>query len=234
MADPLSLFMDLLGLDAPELHFVAGDEVPPPYRALLDHAQNMTPTLEALHGSPLTVRVLHRHVPEAAPAAGGGDQQQPPYYARLLTLDVVRPGGSAAESAEDAHEGVGPGEGPPPPPPAAAAGAAPAPPVVAEVSAIKIFLPNLPAAVQEEVLAERRPLGRILREHQVDQRSSLVGLFRTPQTAFLRAALCPGSEGGAGEDCGEFLYGRHNRLVSSTGVLIADVIEILPRIVHEQ
>jgi chorismate-pyruvate lyase len=41
---------------------VSGDDVPVPYRSLLDHNQHMTVTLEAFHGCPVQLQLLHRAV----------------------------------------------------------------------------------------------------------------------------------------------------------------------------
>jgi chorismate-pyruvate lyase len=37
-------------------------EVPPVYRRLLEHDQHMTVTLEAFHGCPVEVELIHRHI----------------------------------------------------------------------------------------------------------------------------------------------------------------------------
>lgn len=41
---------------------ISGEDVPPPYRALLDHDQHMTVTLEAFYGCPVQLQLLHRSV----------------------------------------------------------------------------------------------------------------------------------------------------------------------------
>jgi chorismate-pyruvate lyase len=45
-----------------EFQEITGDAVPAPYRALLDHDQHMTVTLEAFHGCPVRLQLLHRSV----------------------------------------------------------------------------------------------------------------------------------------------------------------------------
>ncbi len=44
----------------PACAFIAGDEMPEPYRGLLVHEHHMTVTVEAYHGGPVDVRVLER------------------------------------------------------------------------------------------------------------------------------------------------------------------------------
>jgi hypothetical protein len=44
--------------EMPEVEWVAGDEVPPPYDALLVHPHHMTVTVESHHGDLVDVRVL--------------------------------------------------------------------------------------------------------------------------------------------------------------------------------
>jgi chorismate-pyruvate lyase len=62
-----------LGSEAPVLRQLAPDAVPQPYRGLLVHSQDMTPTLEAHYQQPVTLRVLSRDL-------------QDPYYIREVVL----------------------------------------------------------------------------------------------------------------------------------------------------
>jgi chorismate-pyruvate lyase len=54
------------GLPLPEVSEVAGDEVPEPYRRLLVHDEDMTPTLEAFHGERIHLRVMRLGLEEEA------------------------------------------------------------------------------------------------------------------------------------------------------------------------
>lgn len=56
----LTRFYRRAGRSFPELRRLKGTEVPEPYRALLVHSNDMTPTLECFHGQPLSLRVLSR------------------------------------------------------------------------------------------------------------------------------------------------------------------------------
>lgn len=57
---PLHFFYEKAGLELPDFTFLEGDEVPYPYRSLLVHKNDMTPTLAAFHHSRLYLKV-HRH-----------------------------------------------------------------------------------------------------------------------------------------------------------------------------
>jgi len=55
---PLDEFYAQAGLSLPLVDLVRGDEVPEPYRSLLVHARDMTPTLENAYGGNIQLRVL--------------------------------------------------------------------------------------------------------------------------------------------------------------------------------
>lgn len=57
---PLDLFYRSSGAELPHLRTIPGDDVPDPYRALLVHQRDMTPTLEAFHGDKIHLRTLRR------------------------------------------------------------------------------------------------------------------------------------------------------------------------------
>ena len=54
---PLDVVYAQAGLPLPPVSRVTGDEMPEPYRQLLVHTNDMTPTLEAFHGERLHLRV---------------------------------------------------------------------------------------------------------------------------------------------------------------------------------
>ncbi|MGO8675868.1 MAG: hypothetical protein ACLQVX_08355 [Limisphaerales bacterium] len=56
----LERFYSRAGLAPPRMRVVPGDEVPPPYKSLLVHSRDMTPTLEGFHGQPILLTVLSR------------------------------------------------------------------------------------------------------------------------------------------------------------------------------
>ena len=56
----LGRFYERTGLSLPLLREFKGEEVPQPYRALLVHSSDMTPTLERFYGQTLRLRVLSR------------------------------------------------------------------------------------------------------------------------------------------------------------------------------
>ncbi len=54
---PFHYFYEKSGLSLPDFRFIKGEEVPYPYRSLLVHANDMTPTLAAFHHSRLYLEV---------------------------------------------------------------------------------------------------------------------------------------------------------------------------------
>jgi chorismate-pyruvate lyase len=54
----LQRFYSRAGLVPPRLHVVKGVEVPEPYKSLLVHSRDMTPTLEGFHGQPIHLEAL--------------------------------------------------------------------------------------------------------------------------------------------------------------------------------
>src|SRR3954464_13303646 len=63
---PLDDFYARAGLIVPRVTRVAGEEVPEPYRQLLVHEHDMTPTLERHHGERIHLRVIGRQLTEDA------------------------------------------------------------------------------------------------------------------------------------------------------------------------
>ena len=59
---PLDEFYLAAGRVIPEAEVIAGEAMPEPYRSLLVHSRDMTPTLEAFHGERIHLRVLERRV----------------------------------------------------------------------------------------------------------------------------------------------------------------------------
>lgn len=57
---PFHFFYEKAGLELPDFTFLTGDEVPYPYRSMLVHTNDMTPTLAAFHHSKLYLEV-HEH-----------------------------------------------------------------------------------------------------------------------------------------------------------------------------
>jgi len=73
IAYPLDDFYAQAGLPLPAIEAVAGDDVPEPYKSLLVHQDDMTPTLEKFHGDTIHLRVLRR-------------QQRDDFYFREVVL----------------------------------------------------------------------------------------------------------------------------------------------------
>jgi hypothetical protein len=61
---PLAWFYNEDDLPLPLVHFIEGDAVPQPWRDLLVHQRDMTPTLRAHHGSEITLEVVQAQMSE--------------------------------------------------------------------------------------------------------------------------------------------------------------------------
>jgi chorismate-pyruvate lyase len=57
---PLDDFYARSGLPLPSFERIPGEQVPEPYRSLLVHEKDMTPTLENFHGAAIHLRILNR------------------------------------------------------------------------------------------------------------------------------------------------------------------------------
>jgi len=73
IAYPLDDFYAQAGRDLPSIEPVSGDAVPEPYKSLLVHQDDMTPTLEKFHGEHIHLEVLSR-------------QQRDDFYFREVVL----------------------------------------------------------------------------------------------------------------------------------------------------
>jgi chorismate-pyruvate lyase len=57
---PLDDFYARAGIPLPPIERIPGEQVPEPYRSLLVHERDMTPTLETFHGTDIHLRILNR------------------------------------------------------------------------------------------------------------------------------------------------------------------------------
>ena len=62
LLDPLDQFYLVSGLAVPEATKVDAESIPEPYRSLLVHENDMTPTLEAAYGQRIHIRLVSRKV----------------------------------------------------------------------------------------------------------------------------------------------------------------------------
>src|SRR5207247_1720059 len=89
-----------------------------------------------------------------------------------------------------------------------------------EFGAIRIQLKHLPPEARQLVLESRLPLGRVLQDFCVEHSSQPVAYFVVRADALIGEALrAPAFQR---------LYGRRNRLLVSSGEVLAEVVEILP------
>lgn len=91
-----------------------------------------------------------------------------------------------------------------------------------EFGAIGIHLDLLPEEAQELVLNGRVPFGAILEQFGVPHSSHPRGYFRIAVDARLAELL--------GAVSGQMLFGRCNELRHGSGRVLADVVEVLPRL----
>jgi len=73
---PLDEFYARAGLLLPKIERLTGEQVPEPYRSLLVHERDMTPTLENFHHSAIHLRILQR-------------EQRGDFYFRQVALHLV-------------------------------------------------------------------------------------------------------------------------------------------------
>ena len=59
---PLSEFYDQMGVELPAISRLDREEIPQPYRGLLAHDKDMTPTVEAAFGQQIRLRVLEQRI----------------------------------------------------------------------------------------------------------------------------------------------------------------------------
>src|SRR2546423_14144336 len=74
-AHPLDEFYARAGLRLPAIERIGGEEIPQPYRGLLVHEDDMTPTLEKYHGAEIHLRIL-------------GREQREDFYFREVVLQL--------------------------------------------------------------------------------------------------------------------------------------------------
>jgi len=117
---PLDEFYEKAELPLPPMTPIAGSEVPEPYRNLLVHARDMTPTLEGAYGRNIQLHVLQRSLSDgvlsrevvlipdgsAAPAAFGVikiNLERFSEHVRKLVLECQQPLGAILRSEDIAH-----------------------------------------------------------------------------------------------------------------------------------
>ena len=115
-------FYEQLGLLLPAVTRVDGRDIPEPYRSLLVHDRDMTPTLERAHDRSILLRVLRRAlagdvlsrqvvlIPEgnSAPAGFGAIKIHLEYFpdaAKQMVLDGKQPLGAILRSQQIEHAG---------------------------------------------------------------------------------------------------------------------------------
>jgi hypothetical protein len=161
----LERFYQRTGLPMPQIEQLEGDAVPEPYRSLLVHSTDMTPTLEGFYRQPMGLTVLSREIEGES-------------YLREVVLRVA----DAETSGQRPREAV----------PAASSGAAQGAggagwPV--EYGVIRICLGHLAEAARRRVLEEQRPLGNILQSEGIPHISWPQAFFRLEPDAHTGAVL---------------------------------------------
>jgi len=168
---PLNEFYAQAGFALPQIELIAGADVPEPYRQLLVHNDDMTPTLEQYYGCDIHLEILRR-------------RQEGVFYFREVVLRL--------DGSEQ--------------------------PV--EFGANKISLALFSPAVRRLILAERLPLGHILKVHQVPHTSRPQAYLRVQVDEFMGRSL--------GLARGQVIYGRRNTLRDPQDRPLSEIVEILP------
>jgi chorismate-pyruvate lyase len=89
-----------------------------------------------------------------------------------------------------------------------------------EFGAIHIALDSFPETAREQILAEHLPLGGILNQSGITYTSRPTAFFSLEPDAFITCALHLERTG--------VLYGRQNTLRHTNGIVLAQIVEILP------
>lgn len=150
----LEKFYARIGRPLPRLEQLAEEEVPQPFKSLLVHSSDMTPTLEAFYRRPLELTVLSRELEGES-------------YLREVVLkiaDVIAPARiQGLTPPPDARNGT----------PCAGDHSRPV-----EYGVIRICLSHFPPVARRRVLEEQRPLGSILHSEGIPHISWPQAFFR--------------------------------------------------------
>jgi chorismate-pyruvate lyase len=168
---PLDDFYARAGLRLPKIERIGADEIPEPYRALLVHENDMTPTLEKYHGAEIHLRIL-------------GHDQREDFYFREVVLQL--------------NESDRP----------------------VEFGANKINLALFPPRARQLILAERLPLGTILRMCETAHSTRPKAFFRTDADELISGVLNMAKPA--------VLYGRRATILDPEKRPLSEIVEILP------
>ena len=170
-AHPLDDFYARAGLRLPAIERIGADEIPEPYRTLLVHENDMTPTLEKYHGAEIHLRIL-------------GREQREDFYFREVVLQL--------------NESDRP----------------------VEFGAIKINLALFPPRARQLILAERLPLGTILRTCETAHSTLAKAFFRIDADELISSVLNLAKP--------VVLYGRRANILDPEKRPLSEIVEILP------
>ncbi|MDP9171885.1 MAG: hypothetical protein M3N54_14810 [Acidobacteriota bacterium] len=167
----MSEFYAQSGTPFPEIVRVEACDVPEPYRTLLVHDRDMTPTLAEAYRCNMQLRVIKRVLTE-----------------NVLAREIV------LQMEGEARAVV--------------------------FAAIKIYLEHFPPEGKRLILESRQPFGTILHGQKIIHSSRPEAFIRVIADDTINQAL-----GSTGQSV---LYGRRSALWNSSGVPLAQVLEILP------
>ena len=168
---PLDDFYARAGMRLPRIERLAGDDIPEPYRALLVHENDMTPTLEKYYSAEIHLRLL-------------GHDQREDFYFREVVLQL---------NGSDK-------------------------PV--EFGAIKINLALFSSRERQMILAERLPLGTILRTCETVHSTLAKAFFRIETDDFICGVLNLAKP--------DVLFGRRANILDPQKRPLSEIVEILP------
>jgi chorismate-pyruvate lyase len=145
--------------------------MPEPYRSLLVHERDMTPTLEKFHNSDIHLKILKR-------------EQRDDFYFREVVLLL---------NGSD---------------------------MPVEFGANKVSLALFPPKARQLILEERVPLGRILRECEIQHATFAKAFFRVAPDELIGSVLHLNGVA--------WLYGRKATIFDGQKRPLSEIVEILP------
>ena len=169
---PLNRFYETEHLALPKTVLMAGADLPEPYRGMLDHDRDMTPTLEAFHDSRIHLELVKKD------HRGG-------FYFREVILRLDRDEKPVEFGANKLHIGI------------------------------------FSEEAQEQILLEQVPLGRILKECGVRHVTEAKFFLRVEPDELICRALELESP--------VTLYGRKAVISDHKGLVLSEIVEILPQ-----
>jgi hypothetical protein len=221
-------------IQEPSIIFLSSNDVPLPYRTLLCHNNNMTPTLAKFHQSQMHLQVLHsEYIPSTNPNHSQHIDQSTldnSRHSNIIRRCVLLEKYENEEITDAAQINISSR-------------------TAVELGFIFIHLSTLPAHLHQAILTGETPFGAILLEANVSQLCKPSAYFAIELDEYLTKSLSlnssnnspsisslnlldqehtMASDSTSPRPAKSLLYGRCNRIYTPDGSMIAEVVEILP------